>query len=369
MVWRQPKSLAPLETAVPNRHKVSRTDLKNAESEAPAAVVYKEQRTHGSRQRRSRVFKTGSREVRKEEVLILSTKQITVSFALATIVLGSAACVSQSTYDELEEQKNTLQKEHDALKTRHDELTRKNAEAQQALGSSGEELGKARKDIGDLQEALERLRRQKEQSEARVAEFKDLLARFKSMIDAGQLNVKLVRGRLVVELASDVLFKPGSARLSDDGVATIQQATELLIGLSDRAFQIEGHTDDDPIRTKIFPSNWELASARALSVVRAMLDKGMPPTRLSAASFAEYMPVAPNDTAENKQQNRRIEIVLVPDLTQLPGFEEMQQLIDGSRGQSAPAQQTGAADGLTSPPPPPPGLEEKTGGEPQPTAP
>lgn len=287
---------------------------------------------------------------------------LNVCNALTVILMGSTACVSQSTYDELEQKRDSLQKLHDDLKTRHDELARQNAEAQQALGTSGKELGEARKNIGDLHEALERLRRQKEQSEARVAEFKDLLARFKSMIDAGQLNVKLVRGRLVVELASDVLFKPGSARLSNDGIATIQRATELLIGLRDRSFQIEGHTDDDPIRTAAFPSNWELASARALSVVRAMLDKGMPPSRLSAASFAEYMPVAKNDTAENKQQNRRIEIVLVPDLTQLPGFEEMQQLIDGSKEQNDTAAQSSEADELMSPPPPPPSLEKRSGG-------
>jgi chemotaxis protein MotB len=283
-------------------------------------------------------------------------QRTTLTLGLALTTLSSGACVSQSTYDDLQNTMNALQQEHDALKAQHDALSKLNADAQKALGASGEELGKARKDIGDLQEALEMLQRQKEQSEARVAEFKELLARFQSMIDAGQLNVKLVRGRLIVELASDVLFAPGSSRLSDDGQATIRQATELLIGLSDRTFQIEGHTDNDPISTKVFPSNWELASARALSVVRTMVDNGMEPSRLSAASFAEFMPVAENDGPQNKQLNRRIEIVLVPDLTQLPGFEEMQQLIDKNRekGRAEPPNDT--SDNLPTPPPLPPNL-------------
>ena len=96
-----------------------------------------------------------------------------------------------------------------------------------------------------------------------------------------------------------------------------------------------------------------------------MMEKGMPPARLSAASYGEFMPVASNDSPENKLLNRRIEIVLVPDLTQLPGFEEMQEVLEGNSTQSG----SGATEGLQTPPPPP-GLENNnTGLQDQPTIP
>jgi chemotaxis protein MotB len=83
-----------------------------------------------------------------------------------------------------------------------------------------------------------------------------------------------------------------------------------------------------PIKTEKYPSNWELASARALTVVRTMIGAGMPATRVSAASYGEFKPVAANDGADGKKANRRIEIVVVPDLSNLPGFEELKQAGD-----------------------------------------
>ena len=79
------------------------------------------------------------------------------------------------------------------------------------------------------------------------------------------------------------------------------------------------------IATGIFPSNWELASARAVNVVKTMIENGMPAERVSAASFAETSPARPNTTAEGKAANRRIAIVVVPDLSSLPGYEELQK--------------------------------------------
>jgi chemotaxis protein MotB len=98
-----------------------------------------------------------------------------------------------------------------------------------------------------------------------------------------------------------------------------------LSAIPDRKFQVEGHTDNVPIRTEQFPSNWELASARALTVLKTMVDAGMPAARVSAASFGDSKPAASNDSSDGKAQNRRIEIVVVPDLSTLPGFEELQK--------------------------------------------
>ena len=149
---------------------------------------------------------------------------------------------------------------------------------------------------------------------------------FQSLIDAGKLKVEIVDGRMVVVLASDVLFASGSANLSRDGKSAIGEVAALLADIPDRKFQIEGHTDNVPIRTAVYPSNWELASARALTVLKTMLEAGMPADRISAASFGDSKPARDNETPEGKAANRRIEIVVTPDLSTLPGFEELNRV-------------------------------------------
>ncbi len=177
--------------------------------------------------------------------------------------------------------------------------------------------------VEEMRAALADLSRRKAEADARIAEYRGLLARFQALIDAGKLSIKIVDGRMVVELASDVLFASGSATLSKDGQAAIGEVAGILATVAGRKFQVEGHTDNVPIRSSAYPSNWELAAARALTVVKQMVEAGMPPDRISAASFGEFKPARPNDTPEGKQANRRIEIVVVPDLSSLPGFEEL----------------------------------------------
>ena len=177
--------------------------------------------------------------------------------------------------------------------------------------------------VDEMKRALDELARRKAESDARVAEFRKLLERFKALIDAGKLKVKIVDGRMVVTLATDVLFASGQASLSKEGVTAVQEVSQVLASIPGRKFQVEGHTDNVPIKTAQFPSNWELASARSITVVKTMIEAGMPADRISAASFGESRPVAKNTTAEGRTSNRRIEIVLVPDLSSLPGFDEL----------------------------------------------
>jgi chemotaxis protein MotB len=132
---------------------------------------------------------------------------------------------------------------------------------------------------------------------------------------------------MVLALPSDVLFDSGSATLSTAGMTAVTEVAAILSAMTDRRFQVEGHTDNVPIRTNQFPSNWELANARALGVVKAMVGAGMSANALSAAGFGEFHPVATNDTSEGRTQNRRIEIVLQPDLSMLPGFDELSRAV------------------------------------------
>lgn len=183
--------------------------------------------------------------------------------------------------------------------------------------------------VDDMRGALAAAAEREREAARRVAEFKDMLARFKELIDAGKLQVRVVDGRMVLTLPMDILYPSGSAKLEKEGREALLAVGRGLATIPDRRFQVEGHTDDVPIRTAAYPSNWELASARALGVVRALLEGGVAPQRISAASFSEFRPTAANDNDANRARNRRIEIVLVPDLSGLPGYDELQRLSAG----------------------------------------
>jgi chemotaxis protein MotB len=182
-----------------------------------------------------------------------------------------------------------------------------------------------------LQQAIAALAHRKAEADRRVAEFRALLERFKGLIDAGQLRVQILDGRMVLTLPSDVLFDSGSARLSKSGKDALTSVAQVLATMPDRRFQVEGHTDNVPISNAQYASNWELASARALIVVKTMVDAGMPNQALSAASYGEFHPVTDNATDIDRKVNRRIEIVIVPDLSSLPGFEELNEAVAAPR--------------------------------------
>ncbi|MFT5681538.1 MAG: chemotaxis protein MotB [Myxococcota bacterium] len=206
------------------------------------------------------------------------------------------------------------------LTARQGELERLNAEQASLL----KDRSRLKSSVEEMESALNDLSLRKRIAEERVTQYQDLLGRFQSLIDAGKLSVSIVDGRMVVQLATDILFGSGSAELSKDGAVALTEVAGILASIPDRRYQIEGHTDNVPIATAQYPSNWELASARSIVVLKAMLTAGLSGDRVSASSFADTRPVAANDSKTGRTANRRIEIVVVPDLSQLPGFEELQ---------------------------------------------
>jgi chemotaxis protein MotB len=165
-----------------------------------------------------------------------------------------------------------------------------------------------------LQARLNQLSAIEQEIRERNQIYEEVLSRFRSLIDAGRLSVSIARGRMVINLPQDILFASGSADLGADGRRTLAEVAGVLGEFQDRRFQVEGHTDDRPISTAQFPSNWELSAARALSVVKLLVAQGVSPENLSGAGYGEYHPVAVNETAEGRRLNRRIEIVMLPNL-------------------------------------------------------
>ncbi len=176
--------------------------------------------------------------------------------------------------------------------------------------------------LDEANRALAEARARQAEADARDAIYQRLRERLQAMIDAGKLNVRIVRGRMVIDLKQDILFPSGSAKLSELGTETLSEVGDALAEFPDRQFQVEGHTDNVPIKTDRFPSNWELSTARAVSVVKVFASRKISPEALSAAGFGEFQPRADNGSPEGRSLNRRIEVVMLPDLQALPDLVE-----------------------------------------------
>ena len=205
-----------------------------------------------------------------------------------------------------------------------DEQTAINAKLRGELERLGKNVDQMLKDKGTLAQALdeaktrlEELRKAQAAAEARAQLFQQFVQKFKSMIDAGQLKIATRNGRLVLQLPNDVLFDSGQTNLKPAGKDAIMQVARVLATVPGRTFQVAGHTDNVPIQTARFPSNWELSTARAVEVVKLLVAQGVDPKALSAGGYGEFDPVAMNDSLDGRAKNRRIEITLQPNLDEL----------------------------------------------------
>jgi chemotaxis protein MotB len=128
---------------------------------------------------------------------------------------------------------------------------------------------------------------------------------------SGKVQTKITARGLVIDILTDhLLFNSGDARVQPAGMALLDRIAPLLRKQSSRAVDIEGHTDSMPIHGTVYPSNWELSTARASAVVRALIAMGLAPERLTATGRAYLDPSATNATEQGRARNRRVEIVL-----------------------------------------------------------
>jgi len=135
--------------------------------------------------------------------------------------------------------------------------------------------------------------------------------RFKQLGKPEVLQTELTERGLVVHILESALFDKGSAELKPKAMSVLDLIAQELQGRPNHV-RVEGHTDDTPIRTDVYPSNWELSSARATAVVRYYTeDLSIAPDRISALGYGEYRPVAPNNSIENRAGNRRVDVVIL----------------------------------------------------------
>ncbi len=125
---------------------------------------------------------------------------------------------------------------------------------------------------------------------------------------------------LVITFVAEVLFDSGKAKIRPEAYATLDKIAKVLKeNISDRNINIEGHTDNQPIKYSGWKSNWELSTARATSVLHYLVDeKSIAPDRVAAVGHGEFKPVASNNTTEDRQKNRRVEIIILPKVSLKP---------------------------------------------------
>jgi chemotaxis protein MotB len=178
------------------------------------------------------------------------------------------------------------------------------------------------KNLDATRKELEELRKKRAETAKRLAAFKQLTARFKKMIDSGKLKVVFRKGRMVVKMPASVLFPSGSADLSRKGELALMEVAIILRGFSKRRFMIAGHTDNRRLESakSRYKDNWELSTARAVRVTRFMIEARLKPANLVAAGYAQFDPVGDNRTKAGRQENRRIEIILLPHIVEVPSI-------------------------------------------------
>jgi chemotaxis protein MotB len=226
-----------------------------------------------------------------------------------------------------------LQKEHDQM----------NASYKNLLTSSGKmnrDLAQHQEQLLSIQENLDRTRRANDslsvslaEREKKVQELEQVLANkekavqdLKNKISTALLNfkdgditVKVKNGKVYVSLAEQLLFGSGSIDVDAKGVTALQQLAKAIKDQKDINILIEGHTDNVPIskRSQYMNDNWDLSVMRATSITRILTKAGVSPTQITASGRGEHLPLASNDNAQNKQKNRRTEIIITPDLDEL----------------------------------------------------
>ena len=194
-------------------------------------------------------------------------------------------------------------------------LADRSAEAGAAMAEMRQGIDRLTSESNDLQQQLEAERQARE---ARLAEvqgtYDELVGKLEEEIQRGEVKISELKGKLTVNVVDKVLFDSGRAALKPAGIKVLKQIGDVLKAAADKNIQVEGHTDNVPIRgplTQTYPSNWELSTARATTVLHFLQDKAaIPGERLSAVGYGEYNPIASNATVAGRSQNRRIQIVL-----------------------------------------------------------
>lgn len=235
----------------------------------------------------------------------MNRRRLHVASLAFAAALTLAGCVSKGDYQKLEADKN---KEIDELQKQRSGLQEQMKGLQSQKTSLEQQQADLRKQVDALEQQKAQLLTATQQDKS---QYDALVKNLTEEVKKGELQVRQYKDMLTVDVAEQLFFDSGRADLKDTGKAVLKKVGDALKGYEDKVIRVVGHTDNVPIKTKVFPSNWELSVARATTVVHYLQETGIPPDRMVASGRAEYQPVAENDTPEGRKKNRRIEITLI----------------------------------------------------------
>lgn len=269
------------------------------------------------------------------------------------LLLFGSGCVTRGTYD-------TVVTERDGLaadKTRLEERARLLEASTASLDNERARLIDELEDLRQTQEQLDRDVRRLSKAEAELSEslaareeelasrseelsqlrgtYQDLVSDLEAELASGEIEIRQLREGLQLDVSQDVLFASGSATVNSGGRRVLGLVAERVRDVP-YVIVVQGHSDNVPIHSERYPTNWELAAARASHVVRLLAKGGVPPERLSAVSFGEYKPRDSNETNEGRARNRRIEITLKP-LADAPVAASLEEAAAAPATPAAPA--------------------------------
>lgn len=260
------------------------------------------------------------------------TRWLLVGSALAAFI-GASGCgyseeEMQAKLREIQGLKGQLADEQASTKKARGELEDAKAQIEQLkaqLKAAGVDISKLNANLEEQAKALEEFRKRAEQLEAIKKRFELLRDKLQALTKLG-LKVTVRNNRMVIQLPGDVLFDPGKETLKKDGQDILLRVAEVVRNdpaLSQRSFQVAGHTDSDKLTGGRFKDNWGLSVMRAREVLTFLVETtdkgggGLSVERWSAAGYGDTDPVKPNDTPENKLANRRCELVVLPNVEEM----------------------------------------------------
>lgn len=228
---------------------------------------------------------------------------------------------------------NDLQAEYDQLNTFYKNLLSNSGRLNRDLAQQQEQLLMARESLDRSKRLNDSLSASLEERERKVKELETVLANkdkavqdLKNRISNALLNFKendltvdIRNGKVYVSLAEQLLFGSGSISVDQKGVTALQQLAQAIKDQKDIHIMVEGHTDNVPIsrKTTYMQDNWDLSVMRATAITKILTRAGVSPEQITAAGKGEFVPLAANDTPENRQKNRRTEIIITPNLDEL----------------------------------------------------
>lgn len=249
-------------------------------------------------------------------------KDLRAGIVVIAATLAASGCVSTDTYSKMEAQKNddisALQRQNTSLETDNSGLKQKIASLETDNGDLKQKIAALEQNRTAMQERVGSLEQEKASllaaGQQQQRQYEELVRGLSQEVQKGQLQVRQYQNMLAVDLAEQIFFDSGRAKLKPGGKDVLKKVAEALKGYESKVIRVVGHTDNVPVAKPLratFPTNWELSVARATNVVRFLQENGVPPERMVASGRSEYDPVAANDTPEGRQKNRRIEILLI----------------------------------------------------------